>query len=275
MENITTASIVLFKTPDFQIKRILDCLTKSKIFHTIFIVDNSPKISKFSFNSYMNVDYIKNNNTGYGAGHNIAIRRALPFSKFHLIINPDIYFNESIFEKIITKMSQESDIGLLMPKVLYPNGSIQYLCKLIPTPLDLFIRRFLPPFLDMHIFKRNFKYELRFTKYDTEMNVPTLSGCFLFTNINVFKSVGMFDERFFMYLEDVDLTRRVHANFKTLFYPEVEVFHEYGKSSYRSTKMLCYHVISALQYFNKWGWFKDAERDRLNIQFLKSFKIQG
>ena len=272
MAAITTASIVLFKTPDFLIKRILDCLMQSNILHTIFVIDNSPEISTFEFCLYKNVEYIKNLNNGYGAAHNIAITKALAFSEFHLILNPDIFFNGSSLGEMLGKMSEDPGIGLLMPKILYPDGAIQYLCKLIPTPVDLFLRRFPIPMLGEYLNRRNFKYELRFTGYDVEMNAPTLSGCFLLANMNAIKSVGMFDERFFMYAEDVDFTRRVHKKFKTVFYPEVEVFHEHAKSSYKNIRMLFFHVRSVIQYFNKWGWFWDVERGEFNRQFLVSFQ---
>ena len=146
MAIITTASIVLFKTPDFLISRVLDCLIQSNVFHTIFIIDNSPEMSNFSFSSYPKVEYIKNINDGYGSAHNIAIKKALEFSEFHLILNPDIYFDGAILNEMLGKMIKDSDIGLLMPKILYPDGTNQYLCKLIPTPVDLFLRRFQIPF---------------------------------------------------------------------------------------------------------------------------------
>lgn len=272
MTVITTASIVLFKTPDFLIKQILDCLMRSSILHTIFIIDNSPDNSHFDFSLYNNVIYIKNVNNGYGSAHNIAIRKALVFSEFHFILNPDIFFDGLVLEKMLTRMVEDVGIGLLMPKILYPDGGIQYLCKLIPTPLDLFLRRFPIPLLGEYLNRRNFNYELRFTGYDTEMNVPTLSGCFLLANMNAIKSVGMFDERFFMYAEDVDFTRRIHSKFKTIFYPNAVVFHEYAKSSYKNIRMLFFHARSVIQYFNKWGWFWDVERGEFNRRFLVSFQ---
>lgn len=272
MTVITTASIVLFKTPDFLIKQILNCLMQSRILHTIFIIDNSPDNSNFDFSLYNNVIYIKNVNNGYGSAHNIAIRKALVFSQFHFILNPDIYFDGLVLEEMLTRIAGDADIGLLMPKILYPDGRAQYLCKLIPTPLDLFLRRFPIPILGEYLNHRNFNYELRFTGYDTEMNVPTLSGCFLLANMNAIKSVGMFDERFFMYAEDVDFTRRMHSKFKTIFYPNAVVFHEHAKSSYKNIRMLFIHACSVIQYFNKWGWFWDLDRDELNRQFLVSFR---
>jgi GT2 family glycosyltransferase len=96
------------------------------------------------------------------------------------------------------------------------------------------------------------------------MEVPHLSGCFMMLRTAVFETVGLFDERFFMYLEDVDYSRRVHTRYKTVYYPEVSVYHQYHKGSYKRWRNLKYHIVSAVKYFNKWGWFFDPERKTIN-----------
>jgi GT2 family glycosyltransferase len=171
-------------------------------------------------------------------------------------------------------MEGNKDVGLVMPKVLYPDGRIQYLCKLLPTPFDLFGRRFLNfyPF-KKYIEKRNEIYELRFTGYDKIMEVPYLSGCFMFIRTKVLEKVGLFDERFFMYLEDTDLSRRIHKMAKTIYYPHVHIYHEYGKGSYKNKKLLKYHIESAIKYFNKWGWFFDKERREINKKVLSKLQF--
>ena len=158
-------------------------------------------------------------------------------------------------------MENNPDIGLVMPKMLYPDGSIQHLCKLLPTPWNLIRRRFLP---EKIFSKQNSFYELRFTGYDKIMDVPYLSGCFMFIRTDVLSHVGLFDERFFMYLEDVDISRRIYKYYRTVYYPEVSVFHEYEKGSYGSSRLLLYHLWSAIRYFNKWGYFFDKERQEIN-----------
>src|SRR5260370_33552932 len=100
------------------------------------------------------------------------------------------------------------------------------------------------------------------------MSGPVLSGCFMLLRTEVFEKVGLFDERYFMYLEDVDFCRRIHRAFDVVYYPQVSVFHEYAKGSYRDWKLLQYHVRSAWAYFSKWGWFVDRERDSINAKAL-------
>jgi GT2 family glycosyltransferase len=154
-----------------------------------------------------------------------------------------------------------------MPKVLYPDGSIQYLCRLLPGPIDLIARRFVPIFARRLLKARAARYELRNKSYDTTLLVPHLSGCFMLMSANALKKVGLFDERFFMYLEDVDLSRRMHRQFLTIYYPRVFIFHEFAKGSYSSWKLLSHHVFSAIRFFNKWGWL-DRERSEVNSATL-------
>ena len=58
-------------------------------------------------------------------------------------------------------------------------------------------------------------------------------------------------------------------DYKSIYYPEVSVFHEYEKGSYKNSKLLRYHLLSAARYFNKWGWFFDKERSKINKNILK------
>jgi GT2 family glycosyltransferase len=69
-----------------------------------------------------------------------------------------------------------------------------------------------------------------------------------------------------MYLEDVDLCRRVRQRFETIYFPEVAVYHGYEKGSYRNVRLMIYHILSAIRYFQKWGWFRDVERTYINQQ---------
>ncbi len=112
-------------------------------------------------------------------------------------------------------------------------------------------------------------YEFRFTGYGKIIYVPYLSGCFMFFRTEALKQAGLFDERFFMYLEDVDLSRRIHKHYRTVYYPEISVFHQYEKGSYKNSKLLKYHLQSAIKYFNKWGYFFDKDRQEINKKILK------
>jgi GT2 family glycosyltransferase len=264
-----TASVVLYNTSETQLMHLLDCIRRSSIAVHTYLIDNSPVPNMYPCMEWVGVTYIRADaNRGYGAGHNIALRKILDNSSYHFVLNPDIYFGPEELEKMICFMSQDPSIGQLMPKVIYPDGSLQYLCKLIPTPADLFLRRFAFGPLKKAARLCSERFELRHSGYNQVMDVPYLSGCFMLFRTSALRHVGLFDERFFMYPEDIDITRRMHSAFRTVFYPGATVVHDHAKESYKSLRALWIHVRNSIRYFNKWGWIHDAERSRMNRETL-------
>lgn len=268
-----TASIVAYHTPVGELTQLLNCILQSSI-DILYLIDNSSNDSLRELNMMSpRIVYVYSDNLGFGHGHNIAIKKALEKkADYHIVINPDIYWEGNVIEALTHYMDTHPDCGLVMPKVLYPNGDLQFLCKLLPTPMDLFGRRFLP-FRGIQA-KMDEKFELHFTGYDKEMEVPSLSGCFMFMRVEVLREVGGFDERFFMYAEDLDLCRRIGEVSKTMYYPDVSIYHAYGKGSYKNKKLLKYHICSVIKYFNKWGWFFDKKRKRINKECLLRLKTK-
>ena len=270
---VITASIVLYKSGPEVRKTINDFLNTTLAVH-IYLIDNSPTDTlKHELKDVIEqerVTYIFNNkNLGYGAGHNVAMRQIIKTSKYHLVLNPDISFEQGTLEKLFAFAEENKEIGLVMPRVIYPNGEIQYVCKLLPTPLDLIFRRFLPASLTA---KRMERYELRKSGYNHQFEVPYVHGCFMFLRTEVLKTTGLFDERFFMYPEDIDLTRRIYAVSKCVFYPGVEVIHAHAKASYKNFRLFLIHLTNLVKYFNKWGWIFDRERSRINEEILLQFE---
>ena len=104
------------------------------------------------------------------------------------------------------------------------------------------------------------------------MNVPYLSGCFMFFRLSALQDVGLMDEHFFMYAEDIDITRRIHEKYKTIYYPKVSITHLFNRADRRSMKLLCIHIVNIIKYFNEWGWFKDEKRDFYNKQLISELK---
>ena len=259
-----TASIILFKTDMNLLKTVITCAQKSCI-ERIYVIDNSPTdaLREHVLPPSGKIEYIYGQgNVGYGTGHNIGIRKAMAAgSKYHVVLNPDIQFYEETIETLARFADTHEGIGMLMPNVKYPNGEQQYLCKLSPTPMDMFGRRLLPKNM---IAKRNERFEMRSTGYKDIRNVPCLSGCFMFLSVDILKKVGLFDDRFFMYFEDFDLIRRIHKVSKTVFYPKITIIHNHAKEHRTSKQLLKISIESAIKYFNKWGWIFDRDRRRLN-----------
>lgn len=264
-----TISIVLYKSNLSKLKAVIDSVYKTSLKFKLYLIDNSPSDELKSL-VRPGIEYIFNNkNLGFGKAHNIAMRKSVSEATYHLVLNPDVYFGAGVLESLFDKMESDPSIGMISPKILYPDGHVQHLCKLLPTPLDLFARRFLPD-ADW-IRERNKKYELKETGYNCEMNIPYLSGCFMFLRTSVLNEVGFFDERIFMYIEDADLTRRIHQKYKTIFYPEAQIFHHYEKGSYKNKKLMMYNIHGAAVYFFKWGWFHDRERKKINEKVISSY----
>ena len=175
---VITASIVIYNTDIKLVENVIKSYIPSNT-RKLYIIDNSPMETEW-YSGRAHIEYIFNNkNMGYGAAHNIGIRKSIEAgAKYHIVLNPDLYFEPSIIDELIKYSDANSDVVYMLPKVLYPSGELQYLCKLLPTPFDLILRRFLPNvgFLK----KRNDRYILKDTGYDKIMNPPCLSGCFMF-----------------------------------------------------------------------------------------------
>lgn len=290
---MTTASIVTYNHHLLDIEPVLRSLFASPV-DKVFIIDHSVDIMpdlESELNEFRNrvltgepnlrqkvkegfqMLYIRHDNNGYGGGHNVALREAIALgSEYHLVVNPDIWFGPRVIPALIAYMNSHTDVAQMMPKVLYPNGQIQRLAKMLPTPFDMFGRLCMPRKLIAH---RNKTFELSESEYRMNLNVPYLSGCFMFFRVEHIKEIGLFDEHFFMYAEDIDVTRRLHERFKTIYYPQLPVYHKFSRDSRHSLRLFFVHIINIIMYFNKWGWFYDAKRKEYNKRLQQQIKDGG
>ncbi len=269
-----TLSIVTYNTEPQILSACLESVLQITLPFACFVVDNSQNARikeqvcelKGRFPDWGRLEYIPRKNSGYGRAHNSVIEKFLAAggSRFHVAMNPDVAFEKGTIELLVEAMNCEKEIGLLSPRFFSPDGSPQRLCKLLPTPAHLFARRFLPWLAK----KKDALYQLEHVTDDRAFDCPSLSGCFMFFRMEVLRQVGPFDDRFFMYFEDVDLVRRIGQKYRTVYYPHTRVMHHYKKESYSNLWLLLIHLISAVKYFNKWGWFFDAERKKVNRQTL-------
>ena len=264
-------SIVLYR-PNWEqeVLPLVAELTKVQHLRKIYLLDNSEKewlrehvdMHKAPFPSGKVRYMAMPSNLGYGRAHNIALRESAYYqTELHLVMNSDIRVKAADIDAMHDWMMAHPEVGQLMPKILNPDGTQQYLAKRLPTPLDVFGRRFLPA---RWMEKRNRRYELRDLDLTRPVNAPYLSGCFMLLRTEAVVEAELFDERFFMYPEDIDLTRRIHRNHLTLYYPAWSVTHAHARSSYKNKHMLRIHIQNMCRYFHKWGWFFDRERRLFN-----------
>jgi GT2 family glycosyltransferase len=265
---ILSASLVLYHN-DPKIYEQAICSFLEGIEHAeLVVVDHSDSPLQSDWFSHERVKYIyANRNAGFGAGHNMAFNARSSPSDVHLFLNPDVRFGKDVLPYLLACFAADGNIGAMMPKILYESGDIQHLVKLLPTPVDLIFRRFIPL---KWIRKRiNDRYELRGLSHTSGLDAPTLSGCFLLVRSHSFAEIGGFDERYFMYMEDVDLVRRLGHLSRTRYEPAVFVTHGYAKGSYTNKKLLGYHIKSAWMYFSKWGWMMDSVRRSRNRKAIE------
>jgi GT2 family glycosyltransferase len=270
-----SASIVTYNNNPAVLARTIDSYLSATNGGKLYVIDNSPNDSARALCSHPSIEYWFNtSNLGYGRAHNIAIKKEIDKSRYHLVLNPDVYFSKNVVNDLVEFLEVNDDVGLVMPKILYPDGRLQKLCKLLPKPHELVARRFLKSF-DKILAQINYEYEMHFTGYESVTEVPILSGCFMMLRMDALKEIGLFDERYFLYFEDTDLSRRVHQRFKTIYFPHVQVYHVHGRGLHKDYKLLLAGVKSAIQYFNKWGWLTDTHRDEINRAILTKYKVNG
>lgn len=187
-----SASLVLYNNPEVIYARSISCYLNGVSEGVLIVVDNSRFALTCKLFSHPRVIYEHcSANVGFGAGHNRAIRQVN--SKYHLILNPDVEFDHHVLNYLSTTMDEDDSIGAAMPKIVYPDGSQQYLCKLLPTPIDLVFRRFIPKSWQPR--DAQSRYELWNLPLDRLSDVPILSGCFLLIRTDLLKQLDGFDEQ--------------------------------------------------------------------------------
>lgn len=265
-------SVVAYKTPAEEIERLAATLAHARVAVALTIVDNAGTLpDALQLPAGLMVErLLPGRNLGYGRAHNLAIAQSRGRCRYHLVLNSDIEFNASVIDALVNFMESRPSAGLVMPMVRYPNGELQHLCRLLPNPVTLIGRRFFGS--TQWAQRLNDRYELHDWSYDEIASFPFLSGCFMFMRRTDLDKVEGFDPRFFLYAEDLDLSRRLHMVSETLFYPSVSITHEYRSLKRRSWRQWVYALTSLTQYFGKWGWVLDAERDRINRQTVASIR---
>ncbi len=247
---MVTGSIVTYNnmsTIDETLKTLYE-YTKDIDFK-LYVVDNDSTDGTVEYikENYQQVEIIAlNENIGFGAGHNKAIR--LVDSDYHVIINPDIVFIENSIKKMVDYLESNEDIGVLSPKICFPDGREQILGKKDP----------------------HFKYILasrlrgdepgdllkKYAMLDCDLTKPTdienASGCFMVFRTPLLKKIDGFDERYFMYFEDADITREARKYSRVVYYPEAVVSHVWNRDSKHNFKLLAIHIHSMLKYYWKW-----------------------
>ena len=263
-------SIVLYEQAAKEITAVIDSLLLYKGEMRIFLIDNSStdKLACLSDIAKCIEYHYTGKNIGFGKAHNTAFALAENWgSKYHFFVNPDICYSKDVVAPMTEYMEKNHSIGQMMPRILFPDGRDQYLPKLTYSPSMLFWRKMKHP---RRIHERRMQiFEMRGMENDRIYDVACVSGCFAVARTDLLNTIGGFDDRFFLYFEDTDLSRRIHEIARTVYFPMVSVYHTYARGAQKSPKLFLIFISSLIKYFNKWGWFLDKKRKQINDQVLR------
>jgi len=231
----------------------LDSLKNSETPVKTFVVDNASQDGSAQWvREYAPWAQVieSHTNTGFGSGNN----RVLPYlnSKYHVLVNPDITFAPDLLGRMAAYMDEHPETVILTPRVLNPDGSEQFLPK-----KEISVHYLMGGRLEK-LGKPFTTWRREYTLADQSINQPLpvefATGCFLMIRTEVFKQLGGFDERFFLYQEDSDLSRRARELGEITYHPEMTVTHDWARENVKTLQGNLRQIHSMLKYFRKWGW---------------------
>lgn len=246
------------------------CLTtiakhKPKVSYEIVVVDNASKKDelkeiekKWQKGEHKNIVFIQSpSNLGYGQGNELGVKNSE--GEYIAILNPDIEVKEDSLDGLLDFMEKNPKVGLVGPKLIYPDTTVQDSFRRFPSPLDITIKRI--PWLRAKCPKRmaNFlMWDIDFTK---PSEVDWVVGAFFVARRKAWLEIGGFDKRYFLFFEDTDICRMMwEKGWKVYYNPLFSAIHNHERLSdttsawdYLKKKTVRIHIKSAFKYFWKWG----------------------
>ncbi len=186
-------------------------------------------------------------NIGFGKGHNTVL--PLLSSDFHFVLNPDIFVDSNVLCQVAGWLREHPGAVMATPRLLFPSGEVQVLPKRKPTVLGLLARQGVPGLQ---------KYGDRYAMLDEDLSLPTpiefCTGSFFCMRTDVYKEIGGFDEKYFMYVEDADITQKARQKGLVFYLPQYCAYHEWHRAPQKSLKPFLQQLKSMGRYFRKWGF---------------------
>ena len=234
------------------VRSVLACSTSCDI--DFYLVDNaSPDgagkelAQAFSADDRVTVLPLEKN-LGFGGGHN-TVRDRLQ-SRYHVVVNPDITVDTDVIGTLCRWLDEHPDVVMVTPQLRFPDNTPQYTAKRRPTFMALLARQLPLSFLK--------KYEDHYLMLDEdltcEQDIQFCSGCFFVIRTEIFKKIGGFDEDYFMYVEDADITQRALKEGRVVYLPEGYVYHAWHRATRKKLKPFLMQLRSMGLYFKKWGF---------------------
>jgi GT2 family glycosyltransferase len=213
------------------------------------VVDNASSDGTFEMlkNEFPQVNAIfSKENLGFAKANNLAIKEAK--GKYIFLLNPDTILLDENFEKLIDFAEKNPDVGAIGPKVLNSDFTIQHQCKRgFPSPWNIFcyLSGLAKIFPKSKIFAG---YLLTYLDTEKIQEVDSLSGCAMVVKKEVIEKVGMMDEDYYLYGDDLDWCYRIKsAGWKVVYFPETKIIHYGGKGG-----------TGKKPYFNIYHFYRSA-----------------
>ena len=249
--------LVAYHPSLLEVEQLQACLAKlpPEVGYAVVVNDHQPGEPVEQLAAAADLFLANPDNPGYGRAVNRLVEQLGPLPPYIGVLNTDLSWESGSFEQLLAWLQQHPQVSLAVPQILDEQGTPQKLCKRHPTVLGLFSRRFLPNGLKPGWLKRYDRwYVMADQNYQEVFEAPYLSGCCMLIRSEAFRRVGGFDERYFLYLEDADLTRSLAREGRCVHLPVASVVHGWGRGNYRNLRLMAVNLTSAWHYFRKWGW---------------------
>ncbi|HEY8491391.1 MAG TPA: glycosyltransferase family 2 protein [Dehalococcoidia bacterium] len=191
-------------------------------------------------------------NGGFARGCNDGIRAAR--GRAICLLNPDTEVRETVFDAAVRYLDGHPDVAVLGPRILNPDGSLQLSCRRFPGFAAALFNRYS---LATRLFPNNpfsRRYLMTDWSHDAVADVDWISGACMVLSRRALDEIGLLDEGYFMYIEDVDLCQRAHrAGYRVVYFPEVSVYHHIGVSAqWRTFRSVLWWHQSMWHYYLKY-----------------------
>ena len=249
--------LVAYHPSPLEVEQLQACLATlpPEVGYAVVVNDHQPGEPVEQLAAGADLFLANSDNPGYGRAVNRLVVRLGQLPAYIGVLNTDLSWESGTFEQLLAWLKQHPQVSLAVPQILDELGIPQKLCKRHPTVLGLFSRRFLPNGLKPGWLKRYDRwYVMADQNYEEVFEAPYLSGCCMLTRSEAFRRAGGFDERYFLYLEDADLTRSLAREGCCVHLPVASVVHGWGRGNYRNLGLMAVNLASAWHYFRKWGW---------------------
>ncbi|UCE67055.1 MAG: glycosyltransferase family 2 protein [Candidatus Zixiibacteriota bacterium] len=253
--------IVGYRSLDY-LEECIESIRRQKgVAFEIVVVDNDSRDgTDYYLNKLDTKNILLDENRGFGTAVNLGAKKAE--YKHLFILNPDTIVPPDSLKKLFRFAELKADYGLIAPALEYPDGRPQISARKLPRRRDFLLSRGSPLYRLGITGEKEGGYIV--PDAGDSIEIPAVSATAILIKTELFNEMGGFDERFFMYMEDIDLCRRIRdRGLPVILVPGVRIKHSWRKSSSKKPFFSAYHHhLSVLKYFSKY------DKNRIVMNFL-------